>query len=152
MTPLFGHSAAVSRFVADLIPGLERGFGENQSIGVIDKDGQLVAGFVYHNWEPETGIIEVSGASTTPRWMNRRVYQVIYDYPFITCGCQMIIQRNSVKNERVNQVLRRWGYNEIYVPRMKGRDEDGIVFTFTDDQWAAHPKNLRNLATLEEAA
>jgi len=152
MTPLFGHSATVSRFVADLIPGLERGFGENQSIGVIDKDGQLVAGLVYHNWEPEAGIIEISGASTTPRWFTRHIYQVMFDYPFLTCGCQMIVQRNSVKNEHLNAILRRWGYSEHLIPRMKGRDEDGIVFTFTDDQWAAHPKNLRNIATLERAA
>lgn len=144
MKPLFGHDEAVSKFVASIIPGMERGFGPNKAIGIINSDGVLVAGLVYHNWEPEAGVIEVSGAAIDSRWMTRPILQVMYDYPFLTCGCQMIVQRNSAKNEHLNKQLRRWGYSEYRIPRMKGRDEDGIVFTLTSEQWEAHPMNLRS--------
>jgi hypothetical protein len=141
--PLFDHDEAVAKFVASLIPGMERGFSANKAIGIINGDGTLVAGLVYHNWEPEAGIIEISGAAIDSRWMTRPILQLMYDYPFLTCGCQMIVQRNSARNEHLNRQLRRWGYDEFRIPRMKGRDEDGIVFTLTDDQWAAHPMNMR---------
>ena len=143
MKPLFGHSEEVASFVASLVPGLERGFGNNQSIGILNNKNELVAGFVYHNWEPETAIIEISGASIG-RWVTREILTLIYDYPFLVCKCQMVIQRNSALNEGLNDQLRRLGFNEYYIPRLKGRNEDGILFTMTDDQWAAHPMNLRN--------
>lgn len=144
MKPVFDRSPEVAAFVASLIPGMERGFGNNKAIGIVNDDGELVAGLVYHNWEPEAGVIEVSGASVDRRWMTREVLNAMYDYPFLVCGCQMIVQRNSARNEHLNRQLRRWGYNEYHIPRMKGRDEDGIVFTFTVEQWAAHPVNMRN--------
>lgn len=144
MRLLFGHSKEVAAFVASLIPGMARGFGNCQAIGIIDGDGALVAGLVYHNWEPEAGIIELSGAAIVRHWCGRHVMQFMYDYPFVDCGCQMLVQRNSAKNEHLNRQNRRMGYNEIRIPRGKGRNEDLIVFTFTDDQWAAHPLNLRN--------
>ena len=82
MTPLYGHSALVADFVAKLIPGCERGFGACTAIGVIDDDLKLVAGWVYHNWHPEAGVIEISGASVNRRWLTRHVLRALFAYPF----------------------------------------------------------------------
>jgi RimJ/RimL family protein N-acetyltransferase len=143
---LFGQSQAVVDFVqANIgIDGIERGFGNCQAVGVVDGNGALVGGMIYHDWSPERGVIELSIAATNPRWITRDVLQFMMDYPFITCGCQMLYQRNAASNERANNILRRWGYNEIKIPRMLGRDKDGVVFTLYAEQWEAHRKNRRN--------
>lgn len=125
---------------------MPRGFEPNcKAFGIFNRVDELIAGIVYHNYEPEAGIIEISGAAIDRHWMTKHVRQFMYDYPFLDCNVQMIVQRNSANNEHLNNQLRRWGFNEIRVPRGKGRNEDLIVFTLTDDQWAVHPKNLRNL-------
>ena len=67
MTPLYGHSKAVAAFVSKMIPGCEGGFGSCTAIGFLDNGGKLIAGIVFHNWHPETGVIEISGAATTKR-------------------------------------------------------------------------------------
>lgn len=134
----------VAKWVAERI-GMPRGFSRNVAFGIVNSKDELISGLVYHNYEPEAGVIELSGAAVDRHWLTRDVLQFMYDYPFLDCHAQMLFQRNSAKNEHLNKQLRRWGYSEILIPRMKGRDEDGIVFTFTDDQWAAHPRNMRNL-------
>lgn len=143
MQLLFGHDEDVAKFVASLIPNMQRGFTENKSIGILD-DGALIAGLVYHNWHPEFGTIELTGAAVNRRWMVRDVLQFMYDYPFLTCKCQLLLQYNSVRNTHLNAQLRRGGFNEYPIPRLRGRDEDGILFTLTDEQWAHSPFNLRN--------
>jgi hypothetical protein len=141
---LFDHDEDVANFVASLILGMDRGFGNSKAIGILDKDGLLIAGLVYHNWQPEFGTIELTGAATNRRWMTRDVLQFMYDYPFLVCKCQMLIQYNSARNVHLNEQLRRGGFCEYHIPRLKGRNEDGIMLTLTDDQWAASPFNLRN--------
>jgi len=144
MQLLFSHDEEVAAFVASLIPGMDRGFGNNKAIGILDKDGLLIAGLVYHNWQPEFGTIELTGAAINRRWMTRDVIQFMYDYPFLVCKCQLLIQNNSIRNAHLNEQLRRGGFCEYHIPRLKGRDEDGIMFTLTEEQWAKSPFNLRN--------
>ena len=60
---VYNYDELVARFVAMLIPHCRRGFGRCKTIGVIDDAGQLIAGLVYHNYDPEAGIIEISGAA-----------------------------------------------------------------------------------------
>jgi hypothetical protein len=142
---LFDHDDDVAKFVASLIPNMQRGFGKDKAaIGVLDDDGALIAGLVYNNWNPDFGTIELTGASVCRRWMTRDVLQFMYDYPFLVCKCQMLLQYNSVRNKHLNEQLRRAGFNEYPVRRLRGRDEDGILFTLTDEQWASSPFNLRN--------
>ncbi|MEL6758230.1 MAG: N-acetyltransferase, partial [Pseudomonadota bacterium] len=39
------------------------------AVGIRSNDGQLVAGWVWHNYFPEAGTIEFSGAAISPRWI-----------------------------------------------------------------------------------
>ena len=65
---IYGHDAIIADFVAQLIPHCRRGFGPKAvGIGVVDGN-VLIAGIVYHNWDPEAGIIEISGARTTRQY------------------------------------------------------------------------------------
>lgn len=142
MTPIFGHDETVSRFVAGHIEGCERGFGKCKAIGVVH-DGQLVAGIVYHNWNPESAVIELSAAGTDRRWLSRPVIKAMFGYPFDQIGCQMVVLRVSERNGVMCGIARRFGFREYRVPRLRGRDEAEIIFTLTEEDWRAHRVNRR---------
>lgn len=109
-------------------------FGNCATMGVIKGD-KLIAVVVFHNWQPEADVIEMSGAAIDPIWLSKRVLLEMYGYIFDVAKCQMVIQRQSVNNERINRILRRFGYDEIRLPRMRGRDEDEFLFTLTEEKW-----------------
>ncbi|MER9028179.1 MULTISPECIES: GNAT family protein [unclassified Mesorhizobium] len=136
MKLIFGHSEAVARFVADMTPGCEAGFGKCQAIGVGDDEtGELVAGMVFHDYQPEPGLMQISSASKTPRWLTANVRHIMFSYPFDQVGCQMVVLQVSAKNERMVRIAKAFGFTPYLIKRMRGRDEDGYVFTLTEEDW-----------------
>jgi hypothetical protein len=77
----------------------------------------------------------MSSAATTPRWLSRLVLHAIYAYPFEIVGCQMALMRVSARNTRLHRQFNSLGLRPHVIPRLYGRDEDGIIFTLTDDAW-----------------
>ena len=138
MKLLFGHSDTVERFVAGLIPRCADGFGPCQAIGVIDNDGRLLAGWVWHGWDPSAETMEFSGASLTPHWMTQDILHKLFSYAFDEVGCQMVLTRNSESNKRLHRQLTRYGFTRWDVPRLFGRGENGVFWTLTDDAWRAN--------------
>ena len=156
---LYGHDHKVAHFVAQMIPHCHRGFGPNiKAIGVLDANGFLIAGMVYHNWDPDAGIIEMSGAALPAKyWLTRETLARIFQYPFHQVGCQMVVMRVRADNEPLLGVLARYGFAFSKVPRLFGRDCDGIVATLTREAWEENKFNQRlkhhlEPAPLEEAA
>lgn len=103
----------------------------------------MAAGVVFHDWNPEAGIIELSAACTTRRWLTRNVLWQMFSYPFIGCNCQMVVLRVSERNETENhrgiqRISRAYGFQEHRIERLYGRDHAGILFTLTDDDWRAN--------------
>lgn len=135
MRLLYGHDETVEKFVASLVPGCPDGFGASRSIGVIDETGNLVAGWAFHGWNPHAGTIEFSGAALTPKWMTRAILHELFAYAFETVGCQMIVTRNSATNTRLHRQLKRYGFDRFDIPRLFGRDENGVVWTLTREMW-----------------
>ena len=122
----------VAAFVAANIPGCERGFGECQAIGFED-GGKLVAGVVYHNWNPESGVIEMSAASINRAWLTKERLAVIFAYPFTFC--RMVLTRQSENNRRALRIWRSLGGLEYRIPDLRGPGEAEIIFTLTAEQW-----------------
>lgn len=140
---VYGQDEVVAKFVATLIPHGGRGFGACKTIGVIDEEGRLIAGLVYHNYDPQAQIIELSAAATTPHWLMRGSIQRMYQYPFHQCGCQMLVQRTPIDNERLLGQLAAYDFHFIKVPRMFGRERDGVLCCLTYEAWAANRFNKR---------
>lgn len=126
---------SVAEFVAAVIPGCERGFGPCAEMGFLDDNGELIAGVVYHNWSPETGVIEISAGSVTRRWLTRDRLREIFAYPFEQIGCRMIVVRTSEKNNRVRRIWRSLGGKEYTIPDLRGPDEAEIIITLDRDTW-----------------
>lgn len=133
MTP-FWDNALVPLWVEAHLPDVLTSFRACQAMGV-EHDGDMIAGFVFHNWDPKSGTMELSGASTSPRWATRGVIRAAMEYVFDTCGCQMLYAKQRLENRAARDGLLKLGGLEVIVPRMFGRDEHGSITTLTDDQW-----------------
>ena len=134
------ENKAVGDFVSRLIWGEAGQVAEYCSMGVFDGT-KLVAGTLYHNWQEDAGVIELTSASTTKRWLTRRVIQAMFHLPFNMLGCQMVVLRVSERNSNMIHIARSFGFTEVYIPRLRGRDEGEYIFTLTDDQWRDSPYN-----------
>lgn len=111
------------------------------SMGVFD-NGELIAGTLYHNYYPDYGIIELSSASVSKRWLTKHVIYCMMSLPFVVLGCQMIVLRVSEFNKVMIGIARKFGFEETYIPRLRGRDEGEFVFHLTDDAWRSSKYNL----------
>ena len=109
-------------------------FGEQLCLGVFDGD-DVIAVMVYHNYEPEAGVIEISGAALSARWLTRPVLTEMYRYAFEEVGVQLVVQRTPAENGRLLSILRRLGFEFYRIPRLRGRDRDETICTLTDDAW-----------------
>ena len=103
-------------------------------MGVIEGD-RLIAGIVYHNYCPEHGTIEITGAATTKRWLTRQVIRSMFGYPFDQIGCQMVVARHPEANESLRGMWISAGATEYVIPRLRGRHEAEVISTLTDDGW-----------------
>jgi hypothetical protein len=141
---VYGQDQAVAHFASQLIPSCRvRGFGPCKTIGVLE-DGELIAGLIYHNYDPDAQIIELSGAALPGHnWLVPETIKRQYQYPFHQCNCQMIVQRNSAADERLLRMLAAYNYMFVPVPRMFGRDKDGVLCLLTYEAWADNKFNKR---------
>ena len=121
----------VADWVADRIPECSGGFSGCQALGVMRGD-TLVAGVVYHDWSPEFGVIEISGASEDKRWLTRNVVHTLLAYPFDFC--QMVVARHAPDGP----ARRLWtavGADEYEIPNLRGDGKSGIIATLTRKAW-----------------
>jgi RimJ/RimL family protein N-acetyltransferase len=143
---VYGHDQLVADFVAVLIPSVrERGFPKaSKAIGIIE-DNKLIAGLVYHNFDPAAGVIEMSGAALPGRyWLTSETLRRIYDYPFLDVGCQMVLMRVEEKNTSLLRVLAAIGYGFILVPRLLGSTKNCVLCTLTFEAWHDNKFNKRD--------
>ena len=146
---VYGHNELVADFVASLIPACEgRGLPKASSaFGVIDEQGRLVAGMVYHHYDPASGVIEMTGAALPgQQWLSRETIRRMYTYPFLQLGCQMVLMRVSARDERLLRQLAALNYAFIRIPRLLGRDHDAVVCLLTYEDWinSKFQKRLRH--------
>lgn len=138
MRPVYGQDEAVARFVASLIPAAARGFGVNFTAMGVDHDGLLVGGFVFTNWSPEAGTIEISYAGTDRRWLTRAVLYAAFSYVFDGIGCQMAIAQTPARLRHAVRIARAYGFKQVTIPRLFGPGEDGIISTLAAEDWRAN--------------
>lgn len=136
MNVVWGHPDLVVPFVMERI-GLTRPFGHCQTAAVVSNDHKVAAGLVFHNWDPEHGVIEVSAAAIDPRWAQRGVLKEAFGYIFERAKCQLAVCRCHPKNKAVRRLWKSFGADEYIIPRMRGRDAGECILTVTDDAWRA---------------
>jgi hypothetical protein len=114
----------VVRFVRDRAPGVE--FGDCTSIGWTTR-GVIVAGAVYHEWNPTKKAIEISVAGDGA-WMTRGRAREMMDYPLSFCE----LVYGKTENPAIRRAWRHFGGTEYDIPGL------WTFLTLTRDQWWRH--------------
>lgn len=142
MNVVFGWDKAVHDWVAGQLdmPGFAG--GPVNAIGV-EENGQLVGGVVFHNHYPKEGVIEMSAAATHAKWLSPRMIRAIFTYAFDLLECQLVVMRVSADNSRMLNIAERFKFDLYTIPRLRGRMENEVVCTLTDDTWRSSRYNRR---------
>lgn len=155
MRPVFGSTpderlavgAAVARWVGGQIPHMSGrpDFGPCSAIGVVDDDGALVAGCVYHNYLPEYGGIEISCAANTSRWLTKSIIAAMLGYPFDQLGVVRVQALTPLSATRVRRFLNSLGFVDEGVARSAlGPGLDVQITSLLSNEWAQSRFNPRN--------
>jgi hypothetical protein len=128
----------LSLLVADRIwPAKGRTFGECRAIAVMEED-HLAAGLIYHNFDEDAHVIEISGAAWVKGWLTRSVLKAMYGYPFIDCACQAVVQRVSDDDHAQHRMLTAFGADRYRIPRLRGENSAENIFVTTRESWASN--------------
>jgi RimJ/RimL family protein N-acetyltransferase len=153
---VYGQDKNVAQFVAQLIPHVDyRGFPANATaIGITDARNEPLAGIVYYNWNQRSGTVDIAIAArpTARGWFSRETIRRLYDHAFLGLGCQMVKMQVLASNLSLLRQMHAFGCTLITVPRLYGRDDDGVLCTFTAEAWAQSRFNRTVALQQSEAA
>lgn len=127
---------AVRTFVANGIWGGGQQFpAESVGLAFASPGEGIVAGFVYHNWHPEAGVIEISGYSARRNWSTPDRVRELFRYPFEVVGIRMVVARHSENNTRARRIWKALGATETLIPDLRGPGEAEAVATLSRAAW-----------------
>jgi hypothetical protein len=137
---IFGQDHLVADFVtrAKAASGFRAGFYDKnlKAIGIANEDNELIAGIVYFNYQPDCGTIELSiEALPKQRWLTRTTLAVMFQYPFLQCDCQMVKTAALARSRHILRMLAAMNFKLILIPRLAGRNEDGVLALLTYEDW-----------------
>lgn len=107
------------------------------TVMAVAEGSQIIGACLFHNWQPDEGVIELTSASVSPRWLNRRVLRAMFGYAFDTLKCQAAVMRVDPANVRMCRIASAFGFKRYDIPRLRGRDKAEALFILGDDEWRA---------------
>jgi RimJ/RimL family protein N-acetyltransferase len=105
---VFGKDEEVGKWVAAQLGMDDEAFYPCTAIG-IEKEGKLIAGVVYNNYQPEL-LIEMSIASLDKRWATRHNIKAFFRYPFIQLGLERVQTLCKAADKGVVMFNKRLGF------------------------------------------
>ncbi len=118
---------SVERWVRDRIPHVDN-FGPSSSLGVVNDKGALIAGVVYHDFQPDYRSVQLSMAAHNPRWAKRDVIAALLHYPFGQLGCYRVFTLTPANNTMALRVNSHIGFQrEGVADSMFGPNSDGVM-------------------------
>ena len=132
MSSLVYGDTRIDRWVAERL-GL-RPWPISYSIANV-RDNLILGATVFHNYYPEAGVIELTSASESPRWMDRNMINAVFSHAFDALKCQLVVLRVSEINTRMVNIAKGLGFQGYLIPRLRGKTEAEWIMTLTDDDW-----------------
>jgi RimJ/RimL family protein N-acetyltransferase len=124
---LFGCDEAVAGWVQDRIPHVARGFGPCAAIGVYSGN-KMLAGVVYHDFQPEFGTIQISMAADNPMWSRKKHLRALLSYPFNQIGAYKVWTATPHDNEAALRVNLHIGFKkEATLAHHFGRRRHAVI-------------------------
>lgn len=146
MRLLIGHDRDVAVWVGWRIPLVARRlsrapnpepFGPAVAFGVLDAHDRIVAGVVYHSYDPDCRSIEVSCAASSRMWAKRAIVSAILRYAFVEASCQRVTAVTPRKATSPRRFLEALGFKREGSIRHGFGDDNAIVYGLLDVEWRA---------------
>lgn len=147
MRLLFGCSELIAAWVRARIPFMDpEGFGPCQAIGVVDREGKIIGGVVFHGWNSHYRTVEVSCAADSAKWLSRSTIRGILSYPFEQLGCGRVSSVTRPEDKRTRHVLEALGFTYEGTGRKVFGDHDGVSYSLLRDEWRAGRFGLHHVS------
>lgn len=154
LTVLYGHTEFVRGWVRERIPSMQAAeFGPSTALGVMDGQ-RLIAGLVYHDWQPWFKSIQLSCAAVHPKWASRRILAEVFAYPFHQLGVNRIVAVTETDNHKTRRILEGIGYTLEGIGVKAFGEKDAASYRLLKDEWEAgrfHLKGKRDGQKVESA-
>lgn len=128
------HYGPLVDFITTRIWGQPKDMTDGTVLAVAE-DNRIIGACLFHNWQPDEGVIELTSASISPRWLSRPVLRAMFGYAFDRLGCQAAVMRVDPANTRMCRIASAFGFQRYEIGRLRGRDKSEVVFVLGDDEW-----------------
>jgi len=126
LTLVAGHTAEIAAWVADHIPHVTD-FGPCEAIGILTGN-RLIAGVVYHDYQPMFGTIQLSMAAISPMWARQETIAGLLQYPFLQLGVYKVFTATPIDNIMALRVNTHIGLKqEAVLNSMFGKGRHGVI-------------------------
>lgn len=129
----------LGEFASVRIFGKPNAFEDYTAMGVADENDTFIASVIFYDYEDEAGVMQMSGAADSARWLNRKVLLEMFSFPFDQVGCQSVVMRCATDDKRMGRILPAVGFRKFIIPRLRGRNEDEAIYILHDDVWRSSP-------------
>ena len=150
---LTGRDELFAKWAAKRIHNVgDAGFGPCRAVGIAtgkEASDRLLAVFVFHDYQPRFGTVQLSGAAADPHWASRGIIRGILAVPFLQYRCHLVWSAIPHTSERVIRLTKALGFkqeailkdrfgkgNHAVIVRMESRDYDRRYFRDTEKKAA----------------
>ena len=106
------------------------GFDPARSVAIgLERDGEIVAGTVYENWNGVSVMCHIVWQQITPAYL-----AAVYDYPYNVAKVDKIIGPISSNHTRALKLVRKMGFSEEARLKDAAPDGDIVLMTLTPDR------------------
>jgi RimJ/RimL family protein N-acetyltransferase len=121
-----GHTGKVATWVAAQIPHVDD-FGPCEGIAVM-RDEYMVAGVIFHDYQPSCESIQLSMAAVSPIWARRKIIAGLLMYPFNQLGVYRVWTGTPISNTMALRVNEHIGFRrEGVLNSMFGKGRHGVI-------------------------
>lgn len=145
----YGSTPLVAEWVRRQIPHMDGGdFGPCEAIGIINNDGEILGGVVFHGMVGRT--IQWSAAAKTANWLRPDLIADIMDYPFKQLGCVRITAFIPRRNKRARDFHVRFGFKHEGTMRRQFGGDDAAIYGLLAADWRRSPFNTESKRSAPE--
>jgi RimJ/RimL family protein N-acetyltransferase len=121
-----GHTDKVAAWTVSHIPHVSD-FGPCEAIAVMNGE-YIIAGVVYHDYQPTCASIQLSMAAESPMWARREIIAQLLDYPFNQLSVNRVWTATPIDNEKALKVNRHIGFKrEAVLHSAFGKKRHGVI-------------------------
>lgn len=125
---------AFCAFAASRIWDRPKEFTLGTAMAVVDC-GKVVAVTVFHDYDADAGVIQISAAADSAKWLTRPVLLEMFGYAFNELGCQAVVALVDPENKRLERIFGAYGFDRYFIPRLRGRDKGEALYLLTEEAW-----------------